>query len=377
LITEKGAVLLINNSIYQSAKAHFKNNTGSMYVWLLVFAAFCMCVMSGILMTAKTNIAVNSINNEIEIASDYVMADYKKQDYSQWSEGMSTGLRDGTLIEPGAETTPYTTNFNAYEFARRLAAELNNLNTTALIDYDASSNTITRYVQEKSDDAMAYQIRVNSADSVNGKLTVNFTVHIYEKMVGIDGFEDVQTYTKSTQLHLKDYKMLPKLEAQLNSSTVIARASDGVSGNFIYGLREYIRENVFLNNYVKATNDGRIEIVYAPNGLGGSWNYVGTGTVVNVYDRNGTSDISDDILAETFEVVIFGDIDGDSCITAVDGTVVSDEADGMTNWSRKDSSEYSATKTLAADVNHDGVITREDAQMVYEHAISGGIVQSP
>ncbi len=160
-------------------------------------------------------------------------------------------------------------------------------------------------------------------------------------------------------------------------TTVIDRAGGTVddydaatSRWYVYGLKEYLREPELLEKYIDVSGDGRIEIIYPENGLGGTWNYTGTGTVINVYDRMGTpDDTSDDILVESFHIIIFGDINGDSCIEAIDATYVYDEAAGLTSWSIPDSKKYVHYYAKAADITGDTFVEAIDGTYIGDHTI--------
>lgn len=148
-------------------------------------------------------------------------------------------------------------------------------------------------------------------------------------------------------------------------------APDSYDHYFIYGLDFILKDTVLLRDYITVLGDGRIEVIhtstlYKP--------YVGTGTVINVYDRNDTVETTDDILVETFYIVMFGDINGDSVANSADASIIYDEALGLTGWAwdKEGNDEYRAYKALAADVNYDKVVNSIDAQLVEEYALGIG-----
>ncbi len=164
-------------------------------------------------------------------------------------------------------------------------------------------------------------------------------------------------------------------------STVIDRAGGDVddynaetSRWYVYGIKEYIKAPELLENYIDVSGDGRIELIHAENGLGGTWEYTGTGTVINVYNRMGTpDDISDDILVESFHIIIFGDINGDSVVQAIDATYVYDEAAGLTSWANPGSGKYVHYLAKAANVDNNTYVDAIDATYIGDHSI--GIVR--
>lgn len=164
-------------------------------------------------------------------------------------------------------------------------------------------------------------------------------------------------------------------------TTVIDRAGGDVddydaatSKWYVYGIKEYIKAPELLDKYIDVSGDGRIELIHVENGLGGTWEYTGTGTVINVYNRMGTpDDTSDDILVESFHIVIFGDINGDSVVQAIDATYVYDEAAGLTSWANPGSGKYVHYLEKAANIDGNLYVDAVDATYIGDHSI--GIVR--
>ena len=211
-------------------------------------------------------------------------------------------------------------------------------------------------------------------------------------------YTDGDTYTGTTDLVLyAEYKRIAvKLVPVEGSTTVVDR--DGVresynSGTdrdeeaytpvngvpyetpesfdnyFIYGLKYKIKETVLLRDYITVLGDGRIEVIHASESYAP---YTGTGTIINVYDRVGTAEESDDILVETFYIVIFGDVNGDSAANSADSSIINDEAIGLTSWSSKTSPHYSACMKMAADVDYNTRVRSADATLVENWALGIG-----
>ena len=125
---------------------------------------------------------------------------------------------------------------------------------------------------------------------------------------------------------------------------------------YIYGLEEFLTEKILFDEYVEVSGDGYAEVVpvdknYLP--------YIGTGTVVNIYDNN--SEEAGPV--ESFTIIIFGDLNGDTIIRAVDATIVDDEVFGnrFCGWSDPDNENYREYWLIAADINKDGMISSVDA----------------
>ena len=161
--------------------------------------------------------------------------------------------------------------------------------------------------------------------------------------------------------------LIPKNDA---CSTVIDRAGltvddyvDGESKWYVYGLEEMITEDILLDEYIDVSGDGRIVVEYdtyqhAP--------YTGTGTTIKVYD-NVTGE-----LVESFRIIIFGDLNGDAYINAVDTAIATDESLGATEWGNPDNADtYLEYRFLAADINMNGRVDGVDAAIIGDDALGG------
>lgn len=119
---------------------------------------------------------------------------------------------------------------------------------------------------------------------------------------------------------------------------------------YVYGLEEILSLDLLNGEYIDVQGDGRIEVIkYKANS-----NYYGTGTIINVYDN-----VTDE-LVESFRIVIFGDVDGDSKANAVDLSIIADEVLGITGWSIDGFEEYESYKLKAADLYGDGIVDNQD-----------------
>ncbi len=138
-----------------------------------------------------------------------------------------------------------------------------------------------------------------------------------------------------------------KLIPMAGSTTIIDR-----DNMVIYGLDEYLDESRLLNEFLAVEGDGYITITPVSTGC------YGTGTVVELYDRN-----NDAQPLETYYIVVFGDLNGDSVITTVDASIVNNENFGMTDWSLEkvyangefgENANYKHYMVMAANLVGDG-----------------------
>ncbi len=142
--------------------------------------------------------------------------------------------------------------------------------------------------------------------------------------------------------------------------------------NLIYGLKLGLKDTVVKedlledieSDWITVQGDGYTEVYAVSRGR------LGTGTLVEVKDRNGTEDKEDDFVVESFYVVIFGDLDGNSRLSAVDTGLLDDEIF---------SPEWSATKTRveymfrAANLDGNRRISAVDSALLTD-AIFGAVI---
>ena len=163
---------------------------------------------------------------------------------------------------------------------------------------------------------------------------------------------------------VEELKIIPRSK----STTIIDRDRD-----VIYGLQEFLTIDALLQNYIDIQGEnGRLEVVPVTSGI------AGTGTTVTLYDTLGTEDTADDKPVETFGIVVFGDVNGDSFVEALDKTYTDDENLFLTCWSQQylfngiewiANPDYNLYKTIAADLNEDGMIDSTDATNIGDVSI--------
>ncbi|MGN0573778.1 MAG: hypothetical protein ACI4IX_07545, partial [Acutalibacteraceae bacterium] len=117
-----------------------------------------------------------------------------------------------------------------------------------------------------------------------------------------------------------DIKLVPNLGARDENKEPIWTSDNPCptvidrSRGYIYGLNDY---SIRLEKYITVQGNGHIETIAVDENFGP---YKGTNTIVNVYD-NETNEI-----IESFRVVVFGDVNGDSLVRSTDEYIVEQEA---------------------------------------------------
>lgn len=130
------------------------------------------------------------------------------------------------------------------------------------------------------------------------------------------------------------------------STNISTNATIDKSLGYIWGLDEGLTD---ITDYITlADGTGTMEIVPTENGIG-------TGTVINVYDIYGD-------LRESYTIIIFGDINGDTYADGQDAVLES----CIINFTDK----FSDSQKFAADVDFDGTVTEFDYSITANKALS-------
>jgi hypothetical protein len=106
-------------------------------------------------------------------------------------------------------------------------------------------------------------------------------------------------------------------------------------------------------------SDNELVIKPAPTGS----NRYGTGAVVELYDK------ADGRLVESFTIIVFGDLNGDSVVNGLDVSIADDEAFYITEWSLEGSADYQAHLVFAANLDHNAVIDNIDVTIIKHHTL--------
>lgn len=142
-------------------------------------------------------------------------------------------------------------------------------------------------------------------------------------------------------LRLKPEFVLPRLGALPGSQTVVA--ADGL----LYGLAEGITQAMFEKEFVCIYGNGRPAYSSPYGGFG-------TGTAVNVEDKDTGEVVSSHFL------VVFGDVNGDGRIDAVDADICAAVQNWLMIWDETDQRCF----FRAGDINNDGRVDSVDADLI-------------
>ncbi len=176
--------------------------------------------------------------------------------------------------------------------------------------------------------------------------------------------EDLEIYAKYDRVKVM---LIPKNDT---CTTVIDRAGLTVddyteeSTWYVYGLEELLPLRILLADYIDVQGDGKIVVTKIKDNS----SYYGTGSIIDVYD-NVTGE-----LVESFRIIIFGDLDGDSVANGVDLSIMSEEVLGTTCWSIDGLEEYVHYLVKAADLRKDGIVDGLDKTLLNEHVLGVGYI---
>ncbi len=289
-------------------------------------------------------------------------------------EGFEFGgwkAEDGTVYQPGEEIDDEMTSAGA-----TFEAVWNKSNfTVTFYGYDAlaespyKSENATKVLGSKT---YAYNAAIEFPADPDNIDTQYYTFLGWSKTEGGAVMSDAELYNQKMPADDTAYyavyervavMLIPNDDAEYwenngkTCTTVIDRTGDNwyVSGLHIELLTDAGKwlEND-IDTYVDVSGDGYYEVTEFKVKEG----YVGTGTVINVYD-NVTGEI-----VETFTIIIYGDINGDGEITKTDASLALAEADGTTNWSKTYHEDYCHYKAKAAAVNGSGVFNQADPRLL-------------
>ena len=168
------------------------------------------------------------------------------------------------------------------------------------------------------------------------------------------------------------YVRVPVTLALVEGSTTVINkdlSNDEAITGYIYGLETKLTVAKLTSEYVAVVGDG--EIVVTPI----KYNRCGTGTKVEVVDN-----VTDEVV-ETYYIIIFGDINGDSNVSATDYTVLERELapktpEAQTNWSVETidgeaNAAYDYCKVLAACfLATDNAVTVAEGEEAPEAAVA-------
>ena len=141
-----------------------------------------------------------------------------------------------------------------------------------------------------------------------------------------------------------------------NAPDASLTGGEAITG-YIYGLETKLTVDKLLAEYIKVEGDGRIEVTPT------KFNRCGTGTKVEVIDNQ------TELVTETYFIIIFGDINGDSNVDATDYTALEKEVaprneSVATNWSvamngEEVNANYDHCKVMAADLDADDKVDND------------------
>ncbi len=246
--------------------------------------------------------AIEDYNNALEaLKSAWADADYTcVTEAIKEAEGYDKDLYTNyDIVEKAISDVVYGLNILEQEsvnaYAQAILDACNNLQPKDG-DYTCVEEAIENY-NEKVDAMTAIGIDIDER-----------TVEAVEKAIEAVVYD--LDATKQSQI--KSYAdAINEAVAKLDYVSTIVLKSDSTAvitdEGYIKGLSEIVSDDEIVSNFVTYGNNTRIEVIATDNGFG-------TGTIVKHFD-------GDDLIKE-YVIVVDGDVDGDSFVTAIDVTTV-------------------------------------------------------
>lgn len=341
-----------------AAKGSIFLSSISLSVALIIFFALCLTGVTWAWFTAST--AVKTV--------DIVTANYKAE--------VAVTDQDGNAVEPvdGKYTLDKNTRYTVTITASGTASTGFATFSVDDIDFDENGETdVFHTVQIAPGETIFFDIlgytlldnvEGNWATSSSPEIVLNDPkdvnpvfegdprfVKLPVKLVPVD--EDSTAMIERdgvVETWNSDLEATPYGVSKIIEPNEYAYSADSFDTYYVYGLKANITEDE-IADYVKASGNGRIEIEL------NSKDKVGTGAIIKVIDN------ADDSLVEQFYIVIFGDLDGDTDISAQDSSRLKLET-RTKEWSDSSKDAYIAYLVKAADLDLDGDISAQDSARI-------------
>ena len=212
------------------------------------------------------------------------------------------------------------------------------------------SGTYGCYNQPSGQDCFSFRLKIKQGASGVGTILIPSGSNLFYYQAMNNPNDGNSVYTMSADSCLMTFtpdtvtaaSQAPDIAAVAGSTTVIDREN-----GFIYGLMDGLTS---LDGYVEPIGGATLQVIASDEG------HCGTGTVVNV--------LAGEAVVKTFIVVIFGDVNGDCAINAVDDDTCNLVQNWMLNWDPDTQAHY----YKAGDINVDGRVDSVDADLMSSYA---------
>ena len=289
-----------------------------------------------------------AVNDEFEVASEPVKEGYT---FVGWTN-VEGGTEKVELPEymPAENLTYYaiftinnhTVNF--YNYEAEVVSPWKSADAVVIHTHDYDYNEIIAFPADPTNIDSAYWTFLGWSTEEGGEVIAD-TSDV--KMIDADVnyyavYEKVAVKLVPTEGSTTMIERNGAIESYNDGYSVSAEPIKAAEGEtfakyLIYGLKLGLRDTVLATEtstvWVEVLGDGYTTVTPVSKGR------LGTGSLVEVYDRNGTDDKADDILVEQFYVVIFGDLDGNARLTSGDTSLLKAEIASPV-WSGKNQITY-------------------------------------
>ncbi len=322
-----------------------------------------------------------ALNADLEVPADPDKEGYTFEGWATTPDATADEVVDLTNAKmPANDLTYYavftihTHTVNFYNYEAEVASPWKSADPVVIHTHDYDYDEIIAFPADPTNIDSAYWTFVGWSTEEDGEVIADTSA---VKMIDADVnyyavYEKVAVKLVPTEGSTTMIERNGAIESYNDGYTVSAdpvEAADGETFDkyLIYGLSVGLRDTALATEtstvWVEVQGDGYTTVTPVTRGR------LGTGTVVAVYDRNGTADTADDILVEQFYVVIFGDLDGNARLTAGDATLLKGEIANPV-WSGRTRTEY---LFRAANLDGNRRITSGDTTKLL-NALSGSTI---
>lgn len=195
--------------------------------------------------------------------------------------------------------------------------------------YPNTFSVVWNSTENYSDDGLLFTVIVNLKSTEETVISVSYS----EDDTFDDSWEEVKLSCDDIKINYKNIVSQELLIDYIGKTITGLSAGLSTIDDSINALHE--------NSFSVQTNGGK----------------VGTGSALSVYNKNGE-------LIEKFDIVLFGDVNGDGWYDGMDAMIVKCIVAGMI--SKNDVSE---AVYMAADCNHDGVVDDSDVELLEQAGV--------
>ncbi len=269
--------------------------------------------------------------------------------FKYWYEGEDSSKQYNFITMP-AHDLVLTAYYEANPYKVQFCDEEGNVISETPYDYGTKASEIVLPTEELNPTKQYYTL---DGWTVNKESEEKFDFASEANTVGISGYTFYPVFKK-----------IPVELVAAKDSTAVIETMELPEVGIIYGLDYSLSEEELLER-LAIEGSGRIEVTPSLV-VSASRRICGTGTVIDLYDiENG------EVPVAKYQLVIFGDVNGDGIANANDLAIAKREFNAETKvWSDKDIETYAMASLIAIDFNNNWKIEKEELDILAKVALN-------